>query len=181
MFLAGESAPRLGVLLSGAADVVKENILGEAQLVDRLRSGSLFGETFAAMNLETVPVSVIAKTACSVLFLQTDRLFDQKDICESKHQLISNLLKIIAGKNERLRKKMSYLTHKTIRSRLEAYLLDQMELHQSPHFSIPYNRTELAEYLCMDRCAMSRELSKMKQEGKIDYCGKRFIYSLEAN
>ena len=179
LFLAGESAPKLGLLLFGQAHVVKENVLGESQLIDRLNAGSLFGETFAAMEFDTVPVSVVAKEACRALFLDMNRLIDQTTPCLEKQQVLANLMQIIAYKNERLRKKMSYLTHKTIRSRLDAYFLDQVALGKSQNFFIPYNRTELAEYLCMDRSAMSRELSKMKQEGKVNYHGKEFYYALE--
>jgi CRP-like cAMP-binding protein len=86
--------------------------------------------------------------------------------------MITNLLRIIAEKNIFLNQKMSYITHKTIRSRLEAYFSDMIEYHKSYEFMIRFNRNELADYLCIDRSALCRELSNMKSDGIIDYSGK---------
>lgn len=73
-----------------------------------------------------------------------------------------------------LNKKMSYITHKTIRGRLLAYLEDQAEEANSEKFEIPFNRNELSDYLCIDRSAMSRELSRMKKEGLLNFKKKTF-------
>ena len=94
--------------------------------------------------------------------------------CQFHQRLISNLLKIIATKNMILTRKMSYITHKTIRGRLLAFLEDQAERAKSNIFEIPFNRNELADYLCVDRSAMSRELGRMKKEGLLDFDRKTF-------
>lgn len=83
-------------------------------------------------------------------------------------------MKIFAQKNAMLNQKMSYLSHKTIRSKLEAFLLDQAERQKSASFSLSLNRNELADYLCIDRSAMSRELGKMKEEGILDFQKNHF-------
>ncbi len=175
LFLAGKSKPQMGIVLSGQAQVIRENILGDRMIIGTLHPGSLFGETYACMDVPVMPVSVFAKESCQVL------LFDIKKIlhtcsssCSFHHILIQNLMKIFAQKNAMLNQKMSYLSHKTIRSKLEAFLLDQAERQKSASFSLSLNRNELADYLCVDRSAMSRELGKMKEEGILDFQKNHF-------
>lgn len=175
IFLAGESKPALGILLSGRAQVIKENISGDSMIVGSLKTGDLFGETFACMGLKVLPVSVVALEKCEVLLMDVAKIVSPcHSACVFHHQLISNLLRIIAKKNMLLSEKMSFLTHKTIRGRLEAYFAGQMQKCSSFDFTIPFTLSELADYLCIDRSAMSRELSHMKSEGVLDYRGKSF-------
>lgn len=144
-------------------------------IIGSLKTGDLFGETFACMGQKVMPVSVVALENCEVLFLDISRIVRTcKTACPFHQKLIANLLKIMAEKNAVLNQKMSYITHKTIRSRLEAYFYDIMERNGSYEFTIPYNRSEMADYLCIDRSALSRELSHMKNDGMIDYDGKNF-------
>lgn len=177
IFLAGQSAPAVGILLSGKAQVVKENILGDSMIIDSLETGDMFGETFACMGKKAIPVTVVALEKCEVLLLDAGRIVHTcQSACAFHQQLISNLLQIVAEKNAMLNQKMSYITHKTIRSRLEAYFYDMMERNGSYEFIVPFNRNELADYLCIDRSAMCRELSHMKSDGVLDYSGRNFCW-----
>ena len=171
VFMAGQSKPAVGVLLSGNAQVIKENFMGDLAIIGSLQAGDFFGETFA-LAAEKSACSVI-RDRCKVIFLNIDRMTHTcKNSCPFHHQLISNLLNIVAQKNIILNRKISYLTHKTIRGRLTAYFYDCMEKANSRRFSIPFNRRELADYLCIDRSAMSRELSNMKKEGILSLNGR---------
>lgn len=137
----------------------------------------MFGETFACMEMELMPVSVVALADSSALMLDVGRIVSPCQVaCGYHRQLISNLLKIIAEKNVQLNRQMSFISHKTIRSRLEAYFYDMMEREGSRKFEIPFSLSKLANYLCIDRSAMSRELSRMREEGLLDYRGRRFIW-----
>lgn len=168
IFLSGESKPRVGIIISGETQVLKENILGDSMIVGSFGIGEMFGETFACMRMKEMPVTVIASEKCEILFIDIDSVIHTcKSACSFHRQLISNLLKVIAEKNIFLNQKMSYITHKTIRGRLEAYFYDMIEQNGSYTVTLPYNRNELADFLCTDRSAMSRELSKMKTEGII--------------
>jgi cAMP-binding proteins - catabolite gene activator and regulatory subunit of cAMP-dependent protein kinases len=175
IFLAGETQPALGILLSGNAQIIKENFEGVSMIVGSLKAGDLFGETYACMGLKVLPVSVRALGKCEVLLMDVTKIIGTcQSACVFHRQLISNLLRIIAEKNIFLSQKMSFLSHKTIRSRLEAYFSSRIQQTGSYDFSIPFNLTELADYLCIDRSAMSRELSHMKSEGILDYRGRSF-------
>lgn len=170
IFLNGKSIPSIAILISGEAQVRKENILGDSMIIGTLLKGDMFGESFACISMAAIPVSVIALEKCEVLFMDVNNITNIcTNVCSFHRRLISNLLKIIAHKNILLNQKMSYITHKTIRNRLEAYFHDIIEKSGSYTFTIPYNRNELADYLCADRSALSRELSKMKSEGIIDF------------
>ncbi len=175
IFLAEESYPKIGILLSGKAQVIKENIHGDRMIIGSLEPGSLFGETYACVGLPRIPVSVEAVEDCGVLLLDINRMLKTcNNTCAFHQKLIANLLNIIATKNMMLNRKMSYITHKTIRGRLLAYLEDQAERANSDRFEIPFNRNELADYLCVDRSAMSRELSRMKKEGLLEFNRRAF-------
>jgi CRP-like cAMP-binding protein len=78
------------------------------------------------------------------------------------------MMKILANKNMLLNRKIDHLSKKTIRAKLMAFLIDQAETHKSLTFNIPFSRNELADYLCIDRSALSRELGKMRDEGLLD-------------
>lgn len=170
IFLAGESTPAVGILLAGKAQVIKENIHGDRLIIRKLSAGDMFGESYASMAVKVMPVSVYTLEETQVLLFDLKKIIlTCKSACVFHQTLIMNLMKIIARKNAVLSEQMFYLSHKTIRSRMEAYLLDQADKHGSYTFSIPFKRNELAEYLCMDRSAMLRELGKMKEEGILSY------------
>lgn len=175
--MAGRTEPAVGILLSSEAQITKENRLGDAMIVGTIRTGDLFGEVYACMGKSVLPVSVVALGKCDVLLLHVERIIHTcQSACPFHQQLITNLLRIIAEKTAMLSRKMEFIAYKTIRSRLEAYFYDRMEQCGSNEFIIPLNRNELADYLCVDRSAMCRELSHMKADGLLDYKGNHFYW-----
>ena len=179
IFLAGESKPAVGIVIYGSAQVIKENMQGDRLILKKLRAGDMFGETYAGMAVETVPVSVVAAEETQVVLLELKFILGTcKSACAFHQTLILNLMKNIAKKSAMLNEQMSYLSHKTIRGRLEAYLYEQADKKGSASFTVPFNRRELAEYLCMDRSAMLRELGKMKKEGAVSYDKNTFRVKL---
>lgn len=191
IFLAGQSEPEVSILLDGKAQVVRESYWGDVMLIGVLEPGDIFAETYACMGAKVIPVSVVAVENSEVLMLDLNRVIRTcNNSCAFHHRLIFNLLKVVANKTAHLNKKMSYLTHKTIRGRLAAYFLDCAEQalqndynyfenkKQNPgkiEFTIPLSRTELADFLCVDRSAMSRELSNMKKERILDFAGRKIM------
>ena len=105
-----------------------------------------------------------------ILFLPFDRVMHSCTMaCRFHYQLIENMVRIIARKNRELMRKIEVVSKRTIRDKLLAYLSLQAQTQDSPYFDIPLGRVELAEYLCVDRSALTRELAKMKEEGILDY------------
>ena len=165
-----ENIRHIGILLSGIVDMVKEDLWGNKTILLRMHKDELFGETFAcgedAMSVVTFVVSEDAK----ILFLPFDRVMRSCTMaCVFHHRLIENMVRIIANKNRDLIRKVEVVSKRTIREKLLAYLSIQAQTQESRYFEIPFGRVELAEYLCVDRSALTRELAKMRDEGLIDY------------
>lgn len=170
IFLAGKSRPLIGIVISGRAEIIKENACGGKTVIGEIRPPDMFGETFALTEKDTVGVSALAKGITTVLFFDVKRIVRTCcSACAHHSQLILNLLNIVARKNTELNRKLYYISHRTIRGRLLAYFEDMAENSGSPEFTIPFSKSCLADYLCMDRSAMARELREMKKDGLVDF------------
>ena len=165
-----ENMKHIGIVLSGAVDIIKEDLWGNKTMLVRARRDEVFGETFACgsdnLSMVTFQVSEDAK----VLFLPFNRVMHSCTMaCQFHHRLIENMVRVIADKNRDLMRKVEVVSKRTIREKLLAYLSIQAQLQETRYFEIPLGRVELAEYLCVDRSALTRELAKMKEDGLIDY------------
>lgn len=165
-----ETLRQVGLVLSGAVDMVKEDLWGNRTLLLRIRKNELFGETFACGE---DPVSVVTFTVSEdsdILFLPFHRVMCTcTHSCAFHQQLTMNMVRIIARKNRDLMRKVEVISKKTIREKILTYLSIQSQAQQTRYFEIPLGRLEWADYLCVDRSALTRELVKMKQEGIIDF------------
>ena len=165
-----ENIKHIGILLSGAVDMVKEDLWGNKTMLVRMRKDELFGETFACGEDNMSVVTFVVSEDAKILFMPLDRVMHSCTLaCVFHHRLIENMVHIIANKNRDLMRKVEVVSKRTIRERLLAYLSIQAQIQESRYFEIPLGRVELAEYLCVDRSALTRELAKMKDDGLIDY------------
>ena len=166
----GDNLKHIGIIISGAVDMVKEDLWGNKTMLVRMRKDELFGETFACGSDNMSVVTFLVSEDAKVLFLPFDRVMHSCTMaCQFHHRLIWNMVKIIADKNRDLMRKVDVVSKRTIREKLLAYLSIQAQVQSSRYFEIPLGRIELAEYLCVDRSALTRELAKMKEDGLIDY------------
>lgn len=165
----------VGIVLAGSVDMIKEDLWGNKTMLVRIGKNELFGETFACGSDNLSVVTFRVSEDAKILFLPFDRIMHSCTMaCEFHHQLIKNMVTIIAGKNRDLMRKVEVVSKRTIREKLLAYLAIQAQTRKSRCFEIPLGRVELADYLCVDRSALTRELVKMKDEGLIDYDRNRF-------
>lgn len=175
VFLEGDPARFVGVVLFGTVQVIREDYYGKRSVLAVLQPGELFAEAFSCAGLKTMPVSVIALTDSEVLLLDCRRLFTScSNSCHFHSLLMKNLLQEMAQKNLALTQKIRYMSQKTTKEKLMAYLLDQAKQQGSTEFVIPHNRQSLADYLGVERSAMSAEISKLKKFGQIDTHGSWF-------
>lgn len=175
VFLEGTPARFAGVVLSGAVQVVREDYYGNRSIMAILQPGELFAEVFSFAGLETMPVSVIASKDSKVLLLDCRRVLTPcTNSCPFHSILLKNLLQGMAQKNLALSQKIRYMSQKSTKEKLMAFLLDQAKQHKSTEFVIPYDRQALADYLGVERSAMSAEISKLKKSGQIDTKGSWF-------
>ena len=165
-----ENIRHLGIVLCGAVDMVKEDLWGNRTMLVRTRRGEVFGETFACGSDSLSTVTFLVSEDAQILFLPFDRVMHSCSMaCQFHHRLVMNTVRIIANKNRDLMRKVEVVSKRSIREKLLAYLSIQAQALGSRYFEIPLGRVELAEYLCVDRSALTRELAKMKEEGLIDF------------
>ncbi len=114
-------------------------------------------------------VDAVANEDCDILFINIPRLFTPCSLCGSQNRLIHNLVMISAAKNLQLSRRILHTSSKTIRGRLSSYFSQQITAQGSQKIVIPFDRQQLADYLNLDRSALSKELGKMRNDGLIEY------------
>lgn len=170
IFLESQNIRSIGIILNGTVHMMKEDSHGNETLITYLKQKEIFGETFVCGSQTYAHVSFIAATACTVLFLPFHKVVHSCTMsCLHHHRLIENMIRLISDKNVLLMNKVEIISKKTLREKILAYLTLQSEKFHSHMFTIPLGRIELANYLCTDRSALTRELSLMKKDGIIDY------------
>jgi len=166
VLMSGDSITSFGIVLSGQVQVVWEDYYGNRSILAKIDAGHLFGESFACADIDTLPVSVLTTAESELLFIDCGKLSAPcAKACSFHRRLIHNMLHIVAMKNITLTQKIELITKRTTREKLMAYLSSQAQNAHSSRFRIPFNRQELADYLSVDRSAMSAELGKLRDDG----------------
>ena len=175
VFRAGTSIREIGLVLSGSVNIVVNFYWGNSHIFGHIGQGQIFGENYAAIPGKELLCDVVACEDTEVLFLRMDHMLTtcQKS-CAFHNRIIHNMLRISAQKNLNLSSRMMHTASKSLRERLLSYLSEQAMENGSAHFTIPFDRQQLADYLAVDRSAMSNELSKMQKDGLITYRKNEF-------
>lgn len=160
----------IGIILSGTVHMVKQDIEGYQTLLVVMKTGEIFGESFSCGSYLNARVSFFAATPCTVLFLPFYKVIHSCNMtCAFHHHLIENMVKLIGDKNVQLMQKIEIISKKTLREKITAYLHNEALEQNSKRFTVSLGRLELAQYLCADRSALTRELSCMQKDGLITY------------
>jgi len=177
IFHEGEKVGSVGVVLEGRVQVVREDVHGNRIILTGWGPGNLFAEAFAPAEVREIPVSVFASVKSRILFLDFNRIITQcSSNCVFHAQLIRNMMKVIAKKNMLLNQRIELLGKRSIREKLLSYFWALQKEKKKSRIVLPFNRNELADYLCADRSAMSRVLGQMKKEGILRY--KKNVFEL---
>lgn len=175
IFQAGDAVSNIGVVLAGQIQVSREDVSGNRTILAVLSEGDLFAEAFVCAQTKTLPVSVSAVTDSVILFADYSRITSGcSQACGFHSRIIRNMMAILAHKNIMLSQKIEHISQRTTREKLLSYLNEQATRAGSPTFTIPFSRQELADYLCVERSAMSAALSAMRRDGVLDYHKSRF-------
>lgn len=173
---AGNITTRFAVVLSGSVNIIKEDYWGNRYILAKMETSELFGEAFSCAGGKALTVSAVACENTSILFLEChDLLTVCPKACGFHNVIINNLMKIMADKNLMLTQKISHLTNRSTKDKLLSFLSSQSQAAGSNSFNIAFNRQELADYLSVDRSAMSNELCKLRDEGIINFNKNSFI------
>lgn len=162
----------IGIISKGYAEIININYNGEKTTIEELYEDSVFGTVIS--SIDTKEYEIIAKEQTEVIIIDYDRLFDKTNLEKRYYnEFILNMYSIINDKLQEKNERIRILTKKTIRNKLLEYFKIQYSKNHSKHIYLPYNFSDLADYLAVDRSAMSRELKYMKEEGFIEVKGKR--------
>jgi len=173
ILLSGDTINFVGLILSGRVRIVKEDIDGNISILAELAVPEIFGEVFACAGISRSPVTVEAAEDSRILFIDYRRIITScTAACPFHARLIENMLKLVAEKNMMLNQKIEILSKRTTREKLMCYFNAQRGTAKK--FAIPFNREELARYLCVERSGMSNELCKMRDAGMIRFRKNEF-------
>lgn len=163
---AGDTTEVMGLVLSGSVLILQEDLWGHRNILSKCTAGDFFGEPYAATSGAVLNVNAVAEDDCALLFLNVKRLLMSCPTACGHHQkLIRNLVSVLANRLLVFNDKITHVSKRSTREKLLSYLSTESVRQASLSFDIPFDRQQLADYLCVDRAAMSVELSKLQKEG----------------
>ena len=173
VWLAGTSTQFIGLMMTGSVRVSKSDVDGNAIVIADVAAPNFLGEIGVLAGLEQFPVTVRALEDCVVFFLDGKKTTSTcPSACPFHNAMISNMLRTLAKKAFMLDQKVEILSKRTIREKLLRFF--DMQRGDAKKFTLPFSREEMAHYLCVNRSALSDELSKMRNEGLIKYRRNEF-------
>lgn len=178
---AGDKTDVIGLLVEGNALIIQEDLWGNRNVITRLGPGDFFAEPFAVIPDAVLSVSVIATEACRIIKLDVTRLLTVcSSACDFHNRLIRNLITAFARKTLVFHDKITHMSRRKTRDKLLSYLSAESLRQNSLSFDIPFDRQQLADFLCVERAAMSAELSKLQKEGVLKTDRSHFELNIEA-
>ena len=168
----GEECREMGLILEGSCVGETFTESGRRDIAAIFNEGSVFGDVLAMSRGGKSPVTVSALTNVTVMFIPFEKLLSAD--CINGALIIKNLAALISEKYFSLLFRVNCLSKLTLREKILYYLHEMLRGSKSPTFSVPFNRNQLADFLSSDRSALSRELSRLKREGIIDFYKNTF-------
>ena len=160
----------VGLVLNGTVHIIKEDIWGNRTILAIIERGGLIAESFACGSAPHMTVSFFAAKKTELLLLPFSKVITScSNNCSFHHQLIRNMVTLIADKNQQLLEKIEVTSKRTLREKILTYLSMQAQKSNSLYFDIPLGRIDFADYLYVNRSSLTRELNAMREEGLIDF------------
>ncbi|MDO5536066.1 MAG: Crp/Fnr family transcriptional regulator [Desulfovibrionaceae bacterium] len=180
IFRMGDPVSAMGLVLSGSVLVTQEDLWGNRSILAKISAGGVFGAPFAATPGSRLGVNVAADSDSEILFLQVSRLLTScSSACDFHARVIRNFVAVLSGRLMALNDKVTHMSRRSTRDKLLSYLSAESFRQGGRVFDIPYNRQQLADYLCVDRAAMSVELSRLQKDGILN-CRKNHFELLQS-
>ncbi len=171
----GEHISDIFILVEGKIHIQKDDYWGNRSILSVISVGEMFGEGYAAPESGALLNDVVAVEDSSVIFFDVKRILTTcSSACRFHNMIVQNMFFAISDKNRKLVQKLGHMSGRTTRAKLISYLSEEAKRQGSSTFTVPFNRQQLADYLCVDRSAMSNELCKMRDEGMIKFEKSRF-------
>ena len=172
----GDVIKTVGLVIDGSVRIESVDVWGNVSVIGVAGPGGMFGEAYAAVPNEPLMVDIVAAQNCTVLFLSLAKVLATcPHACPHHARASANMTAIIARHSLELSRRILHVAPKTIRGKVLAYLSDISERTGSREFDIPFDRQQLADYLGVDRSALSAELSRMQKAGLIETNRSHFV------
>lgn len=166
----GESVTSVMILLHGKCNIQHDDYWGNRSIVNVIMPGEMFGESYIAPDSSPMMNDVFSVEDIKVLLIDPQRIITTcSSACKFHSKIVQNLFFAISEKNRKLVQKMGYMSKRTTKEKLISFLSDEAARQKSSMITIPFNRQQLADFLSVDRSAMSNELCKMRDEGLIEF------------
>jgi len=176
MFIS-ESDPcdRIGLVAYGGVRLSRQRMDGGRSVLENVPPGDVFGTTYAFRDADAMGISASAVGDTAVLMFDTAALLrPHRDAAEAQMTFVRNLLAVMSQKTFQMKQKLRILSKRTIRERVMLTLQICAKRAKSDEFDIPFDRQAFADYLCVDRCALSAELSRLQKEGRLTFVKNHF-------
>ena len=171
----GEYLNDITVLVKGKLLIQKDDYWGNRSILGNIECGEMFGEAYAAPGSGPLLNDVAAVEDSTVIFFDVKKLFSAcSSACRFHALVVQNLFFAISEKNRKLVQKLGHMSKRTTREKLISYLSEEAKKNNSSNFEIPFNRQQLADFLSVERSAMSNELCKMRDDGMIEFKKNKF-------
>ena len=171
----GEHLSHITVLVSGELHIQRDDYWGNRAIVNRIGVGEMFGEAYIAPESGALLNDVVAVEDSAVIFFDLRKMMTVcSSACRFHSMVVQNLFFAISEKNRMLVQKLGHISKRSTREKLISYLSEEAKKHNSSSFTIPFNRQQLADFLSVDRSAMSNELCKMRDEGLLEFEKNQF-------
>ena len=168
----GEEVPlpagRVGVVQRGKISVMRTDADGVRTIFEQLGKGGVFGDAIGPARADG-GYFLLADEDCDVLMIDYEHIIKRcPNACTHHSTVVANLVKLMSEKTQALSEHLEILSRRTTREKLTAYFSLLAAKNKSPYFTLPFSQTSLADYICVDRSAMARELKRMSDEGLIE-------------
>ena len=164
------SSRQIGIVISGCIHIIKEDIWGRRTFLTYTGDDGIFGEVLMGENLSERGILFKAAEPTTILIIPADRILHPcRNSCPFHHKLSRNLFDLLSRRNAALTEKIEITSKSSLREKVLAYLSLEAQKTGSMKVTIPLSRSEMADYLCTNRSALSRELANMKKDGILDY------------
>ncbi len=175
VFKQGDFINSIAILLDGCLHIQRDDYWGNRSIVNVIGKGELFGEAYIAPKSSALINDVLAIENSVAIFFDINKVLNTcSSACKFHSITVQNLFFAVSEKNRKLVQKLCHMSKRTTREKLISYLSDEAKRKNSNSFIIPFNRQQLADFLSVDRSAMSNELCKMRDEGMIEFEKNKF-------
>lgn len=165
----------IGIIIKGLVYFSKCDINGNRIILSEIGAGKSFGESLTFTRAQNSPIIITAAKDTTVIFFPSKNILNQPCGYKYRDLILENVIRLLAEKVMLLQMKIDILSQKTTKEKLLLYFEYESKTAGSNSFKINFSRDELADFLSLNSSALSRELSKMRDEGIITFKKNKFV------